>query len=179
VPRDWYRVHRVAHEPIYFSKTDEYRFNAPSGEYGVTYVSTREQGAFAETFLRARRRPPIVSEAALEERAITRIRWSRSLKLADFAGPGLVALGLDNRINDGDCYPLAQRWSHWVWSHPDRFDGILYVPRNAPHTRSAVIFEGRAKVKKLTRLASPLTSPRYSTTLGAILDEFNVALIGS
>ena len=75
--------------------------------------------------------------------AITTIRWKRRLKLVDFAGPGLVSLGLDNRINDGDCYPLAQQWSYWIWSHPDRFDGILYVPRNAPHTRSAVIFEGQ------------------------------------
>ena len=149
----FFRIHRRSFSPVYFDRGADSRFNAPDGSFGVLYASCEEEGAFAETLLRSRRRPS-VTHNALQERAMVELVWPRPLRLIDFAGPGLVALGLDNRLADGDDYALAQRWARWLHLHPEGVDGILYRARQAPHTCSVALFE---------RVGAPtVVSPRRS-----------------
>ena len=149
----FFRIHRRSFSPVYFDRGADSRFNAPDGSFGVLYASCEEEGAFAETLLRSRRRPSVTLHA-LQERAMVELVWPRPLRLIDFAGPGLVALGLDNRLADGDDYALAQRWAQWLHLHPEGVDGIRYRARQAPHTCSVALFE---------RVGAPtVVSPRRS-----------------
>jgi hypothetical protein len=135
-----FRVHPCVYDAVYFDVEPTHRFNAPSREYGVLYASQAAEGAFAEGFLRARRRPPRVSESDLRTRAMSELAWDR-LRLADFTSPTLTTLGLDARIASGDCYALAQRWARWVHAHPAGVDGICYLARHAPTLRSVALFD--------------------------------------
>jgi hypothetical protein len=43
-------VHQTRYSPIFFGRTAQFRFDAPSHEYGTLYVAEDEFGAFVETF---------------------------------------------------------------------------------------------------------------------------------
>ena len=47
-----YRIHRTVHYWRHFGKNASERFDDPMKQYGVLYVSTQTEAAFAEVFLR-------------------------------------------------------------------------------------------------------------------------------
>lgn len=177
--RRWYRVYQRKWEALYFDRKPTFRFNAPDGRFGVLYISESYAGAFAETLLGARSRPPTVTERMLRQRAMAAFDW-RPLVLADFAEYGLPSLGLDGRIASGDCYALAQRWSAWVHAHPRHVDGICYCARNAPSERSVVLFEDRAGLPDRTEVveASLMPAPGVlSPLVKGLVKRFRVAVL--
>src|SRR5947207_14985980 len=45
----WFRVYHLRHNPLYFGKSGDRRFDPPGGESGVLYVGADEACAFIET----------------------------------------------------------------------------------------------------------------------------------
>jgi hypothetical protein len=86
----WYRVHATAYGPVFFNRTDTYRFNAPSGEFGVLYCAEAVETAFAETFLRFGKRPPVVLLSRLEACTVSELGWGTPRRVVDLSGMGAL-----------------------------------------------------------------------------------------
>ena len=50
LPGPRFRVHRVHHDPVYFGRSADGRFDAPNAENGVLYVRSDPHCAFIKTF---------------------------------------------------------------------------------------------------------------------------------
>ncbi len=108
--RIWFRVYRLQHEPLYFSRSGNNRFDSPAGEYGVLYLGQDEHYAFVGTFGHATG-VRFVTMTALRARGLVRVEVRRPLRLVDLTGPGLAHLGADERLCAGDYdVPSAGRW---------------------------------------------------------------------
>ncbi len=75
-----FRIHQAVHEPLYFGRASRYRFDAPSGNYGVLYCAEDEWGAFIETFGQAAG-ISTVSVNSLAVNPLASISLSRPLKV--------------------------------------------------------------------------------------------------
>jgi hypothetical protein len=148
----FYRVHRVALDPLFFGKTGSNRFDAPAGEFGVLYMAQHPRGAFVETFGHETGMR-LLAARELEERSLAELRTTRPLALVDLTGKGLARIGADGRLLDGD-YVAAQAWAKALHDHPRRPDGIAYRSRHDPSQVCAAVFErarARVTVKSRTR----------------------------
>jgi hypothetical protein len=108
----WLRLHRARHDPVFFGRTLENRFDDPRQEFGVLYVAETLDGAFIETF---GRNPGLntVSERQLSQRSLTRIGVTRPVRLVDLTGPGLARIGTTAAVLAGR-HSRAQVWSRAV-----------------------------------------------------------------
>jgi len=123
-----FRVHQAIHAPIFFGpatgpafgvrQPPTNRFDSLTGAFGVLYVGKQFEGSFAETVLRNPLRR-FVSQNYVSLRAVSEVTASRDLKVVDFHGPGLSAVGLTNAISTGPYNP-CWAWSDYLWSHRDR-----------------------------------------------------------
>jgi len=139
--RVWYRVHRAAHGPVHFGPRNPpgNRYDDPACVFGTLYVGETLEVAFVETMLRN----PKLRMVALTEVAAKRwatIQASRDLRLVDFCGPGLSAVGTTGVVNTGS-YRVSQAWAAALHGHPNAPDGILYLSRHNPSLRCAAIFD--------------------------------------
>jgi hypothetical protein len=144
-----FRVHRTSHGPLYFGpavdpatgarEPPSNRFDSITGAFDVLYAGQHFAGAFAETILR---NPQLrfVSRSYVAHRAVTEISAGRDLRMVDFQGPGLSAVGLTNAISTGP-YEPCWAWSDYLWAHPDRPDGIAYISRHDPQQVCYALFE--------------------------------------
>lgn len=116
-----------------------HRFDAPGGEFGVTYASDDPHAAFAETYGDAR----VVGkgEAARRRSRLWSTRPLRLLRLDDMTVA--AAFGLDNRISTERPYDRTQAWSlAWHTWYPE-LDGVAFLGRkSAPH-RSLCLYLDR------------------------------------
>ncbi len=103
----WFRVHQLHHDPLYFGRSADGRFNSPSAEYGVLYAGSDPHCAFIETFGQSTG-VFTVTLAALVGRGLSRIKSRRLLRLVDLTGQGLARLGADERLCSGE-HEVAQR----------------------------------------------------------------------
>jgi hypothetical protein len=103
------------------------RFDAPHGEYAVTYVNADRFAPFAEVY--GDLRVLTKSEAG---RRWTCIRSTRPLNLLQLDEPGVAAaFGLDLRIATELDYTRTQAWSRaWHDWYPAA-DGVRYLGRKA------------------------------------------------
>lgn len=141
-----YRVHLASRDPIYYGprKPPSQRFDDPESRFGTLYVGTNLEIAFVETLLRN----PQLRMVAMSE--VASRRWSilqaaSAMRLVDFAGPGLNALGTDNSVNTG-AYAISRAWAAALHAHPSKPDGILYVSRHNPAHRCIAIFGRRIEM---------------------------------
>jgi hypothetical protein len=165
-----FRVHQVVHGAIFFGPAIDpatgvrqpptYRFDSLTGAFGVLYVGQHLEGAFAETVLRNPQRR-FVSQDYVMLRAVSEISASRDLKVVDFHGPGLSAVGLTNAISTGPYNP-CWAWSDYLWSHRDQPDGIAYASRHDPQQICYAIFE------RLDVAFGQAPATHFSTILPAI-----------
>jgi hypothetical protein len=107
--------------------TGKYRFDAPAGEYPVTYGNADRLASFAEVY--GDRRQILASEAG---RRLSLLSAERPLRLVTLdEAETFHALGLDARISTTKRYTRTQAWSlalhHWL---PEA-DGIRYAGRHA------------------------------------------------
>jgi hypothetical protein len=105
------------------------RFDAPAGEYAVTYVNEDRMAPFAEVY--GDLRVLTKQEAA---RRWTRIAANRPLRILQLDQEGVAAaFGLDLRIATEIDYDRTQAWSAaWHgWYADDPIDGIRYLGRKA------------------------------------------------
>jgi hypothetical protein len=127
------RIHRLKHEPAFWGRTGDNRFDAPSRAYGVLYAAETFDGALIETFGDVS--PKTVSVNSLAVRGVATVSPIRELQLVDLAGVGLSRLGLHARICTDD-HAISQAWSHALWEHPLQPDGIWYAARHDANQRS-------------------------------------------
>jgi hypothetical protein len=165
-----FRVHKASHGPIFFGPAIDpatgvreppaNRFDSLTSAFGVFYAGQQFEGAFAETILR-NPQMRLVSQAYVAHRAVSEVTANRDLRLVDFHGAGLSAVGLTNAISTGPYNPCWV-WSDYLWSHRDRPDGIAYASRHDPRQICYGFFER----DDVTFAAGPAT--RFATQLTKI-----------
>jgi hypothetical protein len=108
-----------------------YRFDAPTGEFGVTYINRDRLATFAETYAEGSR-VLAKSEAGRRRSRLSSTRPLRLLRMDEMAVA--AAFGLDNRISTEKPYDRTQAWgAAWHAWYPE-LDGIVFLGRkSAPH----------------------------------------------
>lgn len=159
------RIHRLEHDPAFWGRTGNNRFDAPTGAYGVLYAAENFDGAFIETFGDVS--PKTVSVNSLTVRGAATVAPQRELQLVDLAGPGLSQLGLDARICTDD-HALSQAWSQALWSHPSSLDGIWYAARHDAGQRSVALFDRAASAVAAKAVIGLMDSPQDAITARAV-----------
>jgi RES domain len=107
--------------------TGKFRFDAPAGQYKVTYVNEDRYATFAEVYGNQQGIPPTD-----RTRILSRVTVGRELKLLTIDEAEVQkAFALDLNISAVTDYPQTQAWSPaWHTWYPD-VDGIRYVGRHA------------------------------------------------
>jgi RES domain len=175
--RTWWRIHRTEHDPIYFGRTGQNRFDAPAEEFGVLYVGADTHCSFIETFGHATG-VRFVTEAELRARALSTVVASRPLRLVDMRSNGLARMGADSALTSGLDYGVAQRWALAIHRHPRQPDGLLCRARHDPKRLSAAIFDRAASVVSAKRVGS-LMDAQHTPLLADILDTYRFGLVGN
>lgn len=115
------------------------RFDAPAGEYPVTYVNEDRLAPFAEVY--GDLRVVTKSEAG---RRWTRIHAVRPLRILQLDEPGVAAaFGLDLRIATELDYTRTQAWSKRWYDWYDDADGVRYLGRKAMKQLNYALFLDR------------------------------------
>ncbi len=174
-----YRHHQKIHDPIYFGKRGDYRFDDPDcprpGCFGVLYAGSDPECCLLES-CGTTTAVPAVSVVYLDARAIARIELTGSLRFIDLVDAGgLARIGADGRLTTGS-YGLAQRWSAALKKHPCKPDGIRYRSRHAPERIAYAIYERPLGSFSVTSLGS-FIDPANEALFKRILKTYNFALI--
>jgi hypothetical protein len=174
-----YRHHQKIHDPIFFGRTGNYRFDDPdcgtSGCFGVLYV-----GADPECCLLESCGPttgvPAVSGAYLDARLIARLELMEDLRFVDLVEPGgLTCIGADNRLTTCS-YSISQRWSAALRNHPVKPDGIRYRSRHAPERVAYAIYSRPPSTFSASSMGS-FTDPANNALFRNILKTYKFAFI--
>ena len=173
-----YRHHQKIHDPVYFGKKGDYRFDDPNcrkpGCFGVLYAGADPECCLLES-CGTTTGVPAVSGAYLDARAIARMELTDSLQFIDLVDDGgLASIGADGRLATGS-YKVAQQWSAALKKHPCKPDGIRYRSRHAPGRIAYAIYE-RPPSFSVTSMGS-FTDRANEALLGRILKTYNFALI--
>lgn len=179
VDQTWYRGHKTKYRPIHFN-AGAGRFGPTDfTSFGVMYLGADPYCSFIETFAESMqddRYGASLAEIALEPVCICEVATSRSLRVVDLTtGASLkrLAPNADARISDGS-HELSRLWADAIWAHPTQPDGIYYRCRRAPDRFSLALFD---RVEPVLRAPSSNNLLRDPQLLGALLEEFNCALL--
>jgi len=118
------RIHHRTHDPLYFSRQDEGRFNAPHGEFGVCYFGDTLASALLETLIRSSKYL-VVPRRELATRFATTFELSRPVRLLQLHSAGLVTLRLSAAFPHAVPYGECQSLSAEICNRQD-VDGIEY-----------------------------------------------------
>jgi hypothetical protein len=167
----WYRSHPDGRDPVFFGRNRAHRWDAPKGDYGVLYLGSDERCAFMESIGRGVLRTRLVPASQLKTRRLSKIRFSRELRLVDLvASGGLTRLGAEGSLASGRGYRNSQRWSEALRSHPANTDGIYYRPRYDPALTACALYD---ECKPFIEVVEDCgTWADQSVLLGAILDHY-------
>ena len=177
----WFQCHGIKRGPLNFNPRSSGRFNAPSGEYSTTYLSTSPEGAFVEKFLQSGRQEGIgvnvLTQATLSLHRLCRIGQpsdARPLTLVDLSGNGPAHVGADGRLSTMTDDPgLVQQWALAFWRHPQQPDGIYYRARHDQSCFSIAVFD-RAEGLLVANVAIDLlTNP---VILAGLMRRYNFGL---
>lgn len=140
-----YRVHLRNHSALWFDRGNNYRFNAPAGEYGVCYLGASLEVAFLETLLRG---DPIrvVARTALAARFATTLPLTRPIRLVQLHSQGLVMLRLPADVPHREPYQECQQLALSIWHHREEVDGIEYRSRWDDSRLCVALFDRAASV---------------------------------
>jgi RES domain len=165
------RIHRRGRDALFFGRTGGHRFDAPDGAFGVCYLATALEGAFAETCLRASD-ARFVSRSFLAGRVWSRIPVKRDLRLVALHGSGLARVGATAAVTAGD-HAVARRWSASFHAHPAQIDGIAY---RANHDNGEVCVALFERCAPHLGVSEPEGLLEDRARLGALLDRYRVGL---
>lgn len=134
---------RIHAEPDILSKPANrpgwYRFDAPSGEYPVTYTAATFDACVAEKFQDRR----VVEHRRLTEH-VSLVSSLRDLRLVPLHDSVMLSrFGLDARIWTTIDYPTSQQWSLHLHQWFPTADGIYYRPRHAHEQHACCLFLDR------------------------------------
>ena len=162
----WFRLHYRRKGPLVFNWGNNYRFNAPSGEFGILYLSYDANGAFIETFGWNTGKKKAISYTELNNRLLEKVISKNELNLVDLTGEGLARIGADARVCTGENFKLSQKWSLAFWNHPSNPDGIKYVMRHDPSKTGVALYSRNNVITSLS-----------AKGLGALLDHSNLGIL--
>lgn len=166
------RIHRRDLDPLFFGSTGSNRFDDPTTSYGVCYLATTLEGAFAETCLRsvgAR----FVAMSFLEARSFSEVKVTAPLRLVSLHGPGLAQIGATGAVTSGP-HAVAQRWSQAIHDHPRAPDGIAYRSNHDNGEICVALFEHVSAHLEPVVPPQPMTQDR--DRLAKLLARYKVGL---
>lgn len=166
-----FRLHRNDLGALFFGATGHNRFDDPAGRYGVCYLATTVEGAFAETCLRAVG-ARFVAFSFLEERSCAEIEVTTPIHLASLHGSGLAGIGATAAVTSGP-HAVARRWSRAIHDHRQAPDGISYRSNHDNGEVCVCLFE-RARGRLQVFDTRPLTLDR--NRLAGLLGRYKVGL---
>ncbi|MFM9106206.1 MAG: RES family NAD+ phosphorylase [Chloroflexota bacterium] len=186
--QDWgfHQCFRADRGPLYLGYSDRGRFNAPSREFGVTYVSEIVEDAFVETFLHNSPTDPLVIRVITREhlarRQLCRIVANprhpalRPLRLVDLTGNGAVLIGATGELATAthiEQQPSVRRWALALHRHPAQPDGIVYPARHDLSQRSLALFDRPTPMLA----AEPGNRLDDEAVLAALFGRYRVAFV--
>ncbi len=141
----WWRIHRRAQDPCFFSRNTANRFS--SANLGVLYLADDAVTAFWEIYwddlgtrAPAERR---IARAKLDERALARVSLRRPVRVFDASDAHVLkAVSAPAATFSGD-YGRCQAWALALASHPEAPDGILYPTARHRDGVCLALFEAR------------------------------------
>ncbi len=139
LPPSW-RIHREA-DPLRprHHETGRFRFDAPAGEFPVTYVNLDRHAGYAEVFGDAGEIPPSAAK-----RRLSRIVARRPLRLVALdRAEGQKAFGLDLNVCSSLDYERTRVWSRAFHDWYPGADGIRYLGRHAVEKPNVCLFLDR------------------------------------
>ncbi|WP_230772500.1 RES family NAD+ phosphorylase [Sphingomonas sp. Leaf4] len=158
-----YRIHASDRGARFYGKRDAtWRWDDPSGTYGVLYLGLTRDGPFAETLLR-RPSQKVVVWSEIAKRRFARFCVIEPLRLADAHGKGLGWAGVTvaevAADHDGKTYPGAyartQAISATVHATTD-LDGVAYRSRLDPDQFCIALFDRADQKIKLIEQGEPI-----------------------
>ena len=174
------RLPRFAASEPYWGRGARFRFDDPSGVFGVTYGANRLDVAFAETVLREQGcfvdNQWIVDQVRIDERSIVRFVRpdGQPLRLADLTGSALKRLGPNNDMCASHDYSASMLVSAALHAQVPEADGIVYVSRQLNTACAVALFE-RSRVQCEATALRLSDHPWYA----ALSEEFGVELLPS
>jgi len=157
--------------------SESYRFDDPEGIYGTIYFSTTDLGAFIETLGSQISVFHSLSRFELDSRSMTKASLSRKIILAHLRSDHLISLGLDERIATTDDYQITQEWSRFLWTHPQKLDGICYRARHDGEQISIALFITAAAAIDLSVSTTEDLADTSSLTRKNILSHYRIRLV--
>jgi RES domain len=119
----------------------KWRFDAPAGEYPVTYCNLDPYAAFAEVYGDTRSIAPNQSQ-----RAMSTIWSERPLLVIDLDNSETLAkLDLDLKISTCTDYKRTMAWSKALHHWYPKIDGLQYLGRHATTRLNLCLFLDRCK----------------------------------
>lgn len=141
------KIHKAIHDPRFFCDSGEGRFDLkPKTSHGTCYLALSPIGAFLETFGRFK----VLTQEAIDERALSELSLTRPLRLADITDRTVIGkFGIAGDISTGEGYGPSQEWASRLYDAG--FDGIFYVTRHDPSfgERSVAVFGNEENGSKL------------------------------
>jgi hypothetical protein len=148
-----WRVHQLAHEPVWFGPAPgnppHGRFDAPDHEFGVCYLGATPGVTILETLVRGLK-VPIIPRSALQMRGLSAIALAEPLRMLQLEGKGLPSFRVSAHEICGpdaaDCQDFARR----VHAKLMDVDGIQYRSRWDTSELCWAVFErARARLGKV------------------------------
>lgn len=141
-PKELWRLHWEAdpRRPRRYAY-GKFRFDAPAGEYSVTYANEDQSACFAEVYGDEQEIPP-----SQLERRLGRLTYARPLRLVPLDdGEALKALHpkLDLNISASTRYARTRAWSLALHAWYEDADGLLYLGRHATQRLNRCLFLDR------------------------------------
>ena len=143
---------------VSFRTSARYRFDAPTGQFGVLYAAFDLATAFSETVLRMTPQltpagqEPVLTYEELSRRRVVHlapVAAGEPLRLIKLYDEGLAAAQTDNRIATDDDYGTTRLWAQSFWNHPINADGIVYLSRFMGARKSVVLFDRcRSRIRR-------------------------------
>jgi chromosome partitioning protein len=174
-----FRIHSVNHNALYFNRSNNSRFSAPDGEYGVLYAGLDEMATLLAIFGDRLSKSQTLDVESLESICLSQFCLQRSLRLVDLSDAGLAFIGADARVITGS-YQLSQSWSQTLYHHKAEIDGIYYRSRHDPSRLCVALYENRViptdlQVQRVT--PHNLLDSSFAATRQEISDVYGYKLL--
>ena len=153
------RIHHGKFDPIYFGFSDFGRFDDPRRIFGVCYLATTIAGAFAETFVRGASNGA-QNHLFAQERSVSEIEVTASLRLSTLHGPGLARVGATSAVSSGS-HGVARNWSRAFHDHPSVPDGIAYRSKHDDDEICIALFDRASERIEPAGAPKPMMSDLY------------------
>lgn len=121
-----YRIHRRDRSAWWFSSDGAGRFDPVGTGLGACYLAERPVGAWVEVF----RREMQLSELAVVERALARVRLGSDARLANLTSRRALQFGVTAVLGASEDYTESHKFA--VQAANSGFAGVRYLVRHDP-----------------------------------------------